>query len=77
MGRTNRRRRSEPFLALVFAGPIDDVPGRQFHLSVDLLDRFLYRTPQIPASHAVLNGDVSRVSLTIDFRTSVRLAHLG
>jgi len=58
-------------LTLVFAFPIDVVAPRQLDLCVYLFDCFFYGAAEVTTAHAVLDGDVPLVPLTVDFRASV------
>src|SRR5271166_3828853 len=57
--------------AFVFASPIDGVADRQLDRGIDLLHCFFDGTAQISTTHAELDGNVSRIRLTIDFRSAI------
>src|SRR5208337_64688 len=58
-------------LALVFTFPINVVPPWQLNLRAYLLNCFLDGSAEVPAPYAVLDGNITLVALTVDFRSAV------
>ena len=59
-------------LAVVFAGPVDVVAGRQLHLPVDFPDSFLDGAAEVAPAHAVFDGHVALISFAVDLPTRRR-----
>ena len=64
-------------LAFIFAGPVDAITDRKLHLRPHLLHCFFHRASQVPAAHAVLDGDITRIRFAVDFRRAVPHLRVG
>src|SRR4029077_6926667 len=76
-GHHNHQPPLRPFLAFVFARPIDVIALWQLYFATYEFHRFLHRTAQVPATDAVFDGDVTGILFAVDFRGAVAHFHLG
>ena len=69
--------RLRALLALVLAGPLDTITGRQLDLLTNLLHSVPNRAAQVPASHVEGHGVVSGVPFAVDVVGAVFHLHRG
>src|ERR1700732_3947740 len=59
----DRQTTIRPLLAFVFASPVEVILFRQRHFPSYLFDRLAHSAPKIAPANAILDRDVSRISL--------------